>query len=44
MKKMIEVMSNDIKSENFSQKEMFIYGFVVPVVLLAIIGFAGWLA
>lgn len=43
MKKFLRMISEDIKKENFSVKEMVVYGVVVPLVLFAIMGVAGWM-
>jgi len=43
MKKFLEMMSEDIKKENFSVKEMVVYGVVVPLVMISIMGVAGWM-
>lgn len=36
-------MEKDIQKESFSKKEVFVYGILVPLVLIAIMGIAGWL-
>lgn len=43
MKEFLEIMGKDILSENFTKKECVIYGIVAPLVLLAIMGLAGWM-
>lgn len=43
MKKLFEVMCNDIKSENFTAKEVIVFGIVVPLLLVAVMGLAGWM-
>ena len=41
MKEFFEIMGKDIMSENFTKKEYFVYGIVVPVVLVLLCGLAG---
>ena len=43
MKKFLEIMEKDILSENFSNKEYIIYGIIAPIVLVALMGIAGWI-
>lgn len=43
MKKLWEVLEKDIQQEGFSEKEMVVYGIVVPLGLVIIMGIAGWL-
>lgn len=43
MKDFFEVMEKDIQKESFSRKEIIVYGILVPLVLIAIMGIAGWL-
>ena len=43
MKKFLRMISEDIKKEIFSVKEMVVYGVVVPLVMIAIMGVAGWM-
>jgi len=43
MKKFFEKMSDDIKSEDFTKKEMIVYGILFPVILFIIMGIAGWM-
>lgn len=40
MKELIKVFEKDIKSENFSNKEIVIYGIIAPLALLLICGLA----
>ena len=44
MKEFLEIMGKDILSENFSKKELVVYGIVAPVVLVIVLGLAGSLA
>ena len=43
MKEFFNVMFEDMKQEGFTKKEVVIYGVVVPVVIILIIGMAGWI-
>ena len=43
MKKFLDVFMKDIISEEFTAKECLVFGIVVPVVLVLIMGFAGWM-
>ena len=44
MKEFLEIMGKDILSENFSKRELVVYGIVTPVVLVIVLGMAGSLA
>lgn len=41
MKEFFEIMGKDIMSENFTRREYVIYGIVVPLVLVLVMGLAG---
>ena len=43
MKEFLKIMEKDYQKENFSVKEWVVYGIVAPMVLLAIMGLAGWM-
>ena len=43
MKELIEILLKDIKDENFSKREYIVYGILTPIVLVALMAFAGWL-
>lgn len=43
MKEFFNVMFEDMKQEGFTKKEVVIYGIVVPLVSILIIGIAGWI-
>lgn len=43
MEKLFEIIEKDFRKEDFTKKEMLVYGIIVPVVLIAIMAFAGWL-
>ena len=43
MKEFLNMMEKDYKSENFTMKEIIVFGVIAPVVILAIIGIIGWL-
>lgn len=44
MKEFIEIMGKDIMNENFTRKELVVYGIVAPLVLVLMCGLAGSLA
>lgn len=43
MKQFFEIMLKDIQREEFTQKEILVYGVVAPLGLIALMGFAGWI-
>ena len=43
MKEFWKIMEKDHQKERFSVKEWAVYGIVAPLVLLAIMGLAGWI-
>ena len=43
MKQFFEIMLKDMQREEFTQKEYFVYGVVVPLGMIALMGFAGWI-
>lgn len=43
MKEFLKIMGMDILSENFSRKQMVVYGIVAPLVLISIMAIAGWM-
>ena len=43
MKQFFEIMMKDIQREGFSLKECLVYGVVVPIVMIALMGIAGWM-
>ena len=44
MKEFFEIMGKDIMNENFTRKELVVYGIVAPLVLVLMCGLAGSLA
>jgi hypothetical protein len=44
MKEFFETMGKDIMNENFTRKELVVYGIVAPLVLVLMCGLAGSLA
>lgn len=44
MKEFLKIMGKDILSENFTRKEYLVFGIVVPVALVIVLGMAGSLA
>lgn len=43
MKKFFKLMSKDIEDEHFTKKELVVYGVILSLVLVAIMGIAGWI-
>lgn len=43
MKEFFNVMFEDLKQEGFTKKEVVIYGVVVPLTCILVIGIAGWI-
>lgn len=43
MKKFFELMMKDYQKENFTVSEWIIGGIVLPLVLVALMGVAGWM-
>lgn len=43
MKEFMDIMEKDIQSENFTKKEIIVFGIIVPALLIAILGIIGWL-
>ena len=43
MKEFLRIMGKDIMDEHFTRKEYMIYGILTPLVLVALMAFAGWL-
>ena len=43
MKEFISLFEKDFRKEGFTKKEYIVYGVVAPVVLILLMGFAGWL-
>lgn len=41
MKEFFEIMGKDIMNENFTRKELVVYGIVAPLVLVLLCGLAG---
>ena len=44
MKELFEIFEKDIKSENFTRKEIVIYGIIAPLTLILVCGLAEWLS
>ena len=44
MKELLEILEKDIKSENFTRKEIVIYGIIAPIALILVCGLAEWLS
>lgn len=43
MRKSLDILSKDIKKENYTMKEIIIFGIIVPLAFVLFCGFAGWL-
>lgn len=43
MKQFLEIMMKDIQREKFTLKECLVYGVVVPLGMIALMGLAGWI-
>lgn len=43
MEKLFEIMEKDFRKEDFTKKEMVVYGIIVPLALVVIMSLAGWL-
>lgn len=44
MKEFINLMQNDIEKENFSKRDMVVYGILVPLALVALVAIGGTLS
>lgn len=43
MKNFFKMMEKDIQKEDFSKREIVLYGILGPLVLVAIMALAGWM-
>ena len=43
MEKFIHTMEKDVRKDGFSKKEMVVYGIIVPLAFVLIMGLAGWI-
>ena len=43
MKEFFEIIGKDILKEEFTKKEYIVYGVIAPLLLVALMAFAGWL-
>jgi hypothetical protein len=43
MDKFMKTMEKDVQKDNFTKKEMVVYGVLVPLALVLIMGLAGWI-
>ena len=43
MKEFFEIIGKDILKEDFTKREYIVYGVIAPLVLVALMAFAGWL-
>ena len=44
MKELFEIFEKDIMSENFTRKEIVIYGIIAPLALILVCELAEWLS
>ena len=44
MKEFINLMQNDIEKENFTTRDMVVYGILVPLALVALVAIGGTLS
>lgn len=43
MKEFLNMMEKDYKSEDFTTKEIVVFGVIAPIALLAVLAIIGWL-
>ena len=43
MRQLLDIFSKDIAKENFTTKEVIIFGVIAPLVLVLVCGFSWWL-
>lgn len=43
MDKFMKTMEKDVRKDNFTKKEMVVYGIIAPLALVLIMGLAGWI-
>ena len=43
MKEFLGIMGKDIMDEHFTKSEYIVYGILTPLVLVALMAFAGWM-
>ena len=43
MKEFLNMMEKDYKSEDFTKKEIVVFGVIAPIVILAVLAIIGWL-
>ena len=43
MKEFVNMLLKDFGMENFTWKEILVFGFVVPAILIVIMALAGWM-
>ena len=43
MDKFMKTMEKDVRKDGFTKKEMVVYGIIVPLAFVLIMGLAGWI-
>lgn len=43
MKEFLNMMEKDYNSENFTTKEIVVFGVIAPIVILAVLAIIGWI-
>lgn len=43
MERLFEIMEKDFRKEDFTKKEMLVYGIIIPLAMVVIMSLAGWL-
>lgn len=43
MREFLDTMMKDIQKENFTKREVIVYGVIAPIMLVAVMAFAGWI-
>lgn len=43
MKEFLNMMEKDYKSEDFTTKEIVVFGVIAPIVILSVLAIIGWL-
>lgn len=43
MKEFLKKMKNDVEGEGYTFKEILLYGILVPLILVLLMGVAGWM-
>ena len=43
MREFLDTMMKDIQKENFTKREVIVYGVIAPIMLVAVMDLAGWI-